>query len=126
MRPLATWLKQQRRSNDWTVAELAHVLTQSGYPTKEGTVRVWEAPSGRDPRPDTVEALERIFGAPAPVVRAPAEDALGRIADVLERLDDLAALRAEVVSIAADVEALRIEVQHCTSGARHEEHRTEG
>lgn len=111
MRPLAKWLKQQRRSKDWTVAELAHVLTLAGYETKEGTVRVWEAPSGRDPRPETIEALERIFGAPAPSSAAREDDALERIALALDRLARLDDLTVEVARIAGDLEALRHEVR---------------
>jgi len=122
VRPLAQWLKQQRRTKGWTVAELAHYLTVAGYETKEGTVRVWEAPSGRDPRPETLEALERIFGASAPVQRAPSEEALDRIALVLERLAALDELTAEVARIAGDLETLRHEVRRHESVSGNHEH----
>lgn len=121
-RPLAAWVKKHREVKGWSAAELAHTLTVAGYPTKEGTIRVWEAPKGRDPKPETVAAMERMFNAVAPVERDHRDEALDRIAAVLETVVDIHAMRqeylaltAEVTHLAAEVESLRLQVDENTA-----------
>jgi transcriptional regulator with XRE-family HTH domain len=62
--PVSLWIAAERKRHGWKVEELSRRLREAGYPAEVSTVRVWEA--GRSPAPDTLGALETLFGAPAP------------------------------------------------------------
>lgn len=117
-RPVGKWVKQERRARGWEVAELSRRLVDAGYRASEGTIRVWESPKGRDPGRETIEALERIFGEPAPIERKPDNEiiaAIDRLTETVATLSQVPALRAEVadlrrelLKLAADVEGLQV------------------
>lgn len=62
--PFSLWLAAERKRHQLKVEELSDRLTKMGFEAAVPTVRTWEA--GRVPRADTIEALERLFGTPAP------------------------------------------------------------
>ncbi len=86
---LAAWISTERHRMDWSVEQLSERLESLGIEAKPATVRVWEAPAGRPPRQEAIEAMERLFGSTAP--EAPTGDvlvaaAIDRQTVVLERL----------------------------------------
>lgn len=88
-------MKTNRKAKGWKVEELSRRLIDAGYPATVGSVRVWESPRGRDPKPDTIQGMERIFGSVAP------SDAAGRSDD---------ALLAAVERLTEAVEALPLRI----------------
>ena len=62
--PVPAWIIRERKRLGLKPRDLAERLTAAGLPVAEGTVRTWEA--GRNPHPDNVEGLERIFGTRSP------------------------------------------------------------
>lgn len=64
--PIGDWIKAERKRHGWKVEELSRRLVDAGYEGEVNTVRVWESPKGRQPKADTITALERLFGASAP------------------------------------------------------------
>jgi transcriptional regulator with XRE-family HTH domain len=61
--PFAAWLVAEREGRKWKAEEVARRLREAGY-------RTWESSAGRRPAPETVAALERLFGSPAPGAEA--------------------------------------------------------
>lgn len=92
--PLSVWIAENRKRLGWKADELAARLRDAGYEAADTTVRTWEA--GRTPRPETVEALERLFDSPAP-----RETGLDRDALVAAIAEQTAAMRELTAAISA-------------------------
>lgn len=97
------WLKDQRERHGWKAEEVARRLREAGYQAETSSYRVWE--TGRRPRPETVRALERLFGSVAPSVAAPPATELSAVLASLKEQTDL--LRHVWQSIDALTEAIR-------------------
>lgn len=86
--PISDWIVRERKRMGWKVPDLSKRLLDLGYDAQVSTVQVWEA--GRSPRPETITALERLFGSAAPREVAGANPdylaVLTRIADAVERM----------------------------------------
>lgn len=120
-RPVGKWIKQERRARGWHVAELSRRLVDAGYRASEGTVRAWESPKGRDPGRETIDALERIFGVPAPVDRAAGGDviaAIDRLTATVGLLMEVPVLRSELADLRQAVAGLVGEVERLKIGDR--------
>lgn len=91
--PFAAWLVAQREAHGLKAEEVARRLRDQGFQAEDSTYRTWESSSGRRPAPETVNALERMFGTVAPAEGGPATRdiaelvaAISRQADAISRL----------------------------------------
>jgi hypothetical protein len=63
--PFASWVvRNRKRLYGTNLEQLSAALEKSGAPATITTIRGWEA--GSRPRPEARQALERLFGEPAP------------------------------------------------------------
>lgn len=90
--PFAAWLVHEREARGWKAEEVARRLREAGHQAEDSTYRTWESSAGRRPAPETVVALERLFGSPAPGADEQASGdlvaALSAQAAAIERLVD--------------------------------------
>jgi transcriptional regulator with XRE-family HTH domain len=95
--PIPAWIIRERKRLGLKPRDLAERLSAAGLPVTEGTVRTWEA--GRNPHPDNVEGLERIFGTRAPgFMGEPGDDTPGSLAlatAIRELVEELRSTRQE-------------------------------
>ena len=108
--PISLWIASERKRHGWKVGDLSEKLTALNLDAAETTVRTWEA--GRPPKAETIDALERLFGSPAPrgaetpdlggllAALSSQTEALNRVAERLE---------AQSTSDLRDVVALTVE-----------------
>ena len=85
--PFASWLTSEREGHGLKAEEVARRLREAGLQAEYSTYRTWEATSGRRPAPETVEALERMFGSRAPDDDEAASDLAAAINRLVDRLD---------------------------------------
>lgn len=70
---------------DWTVDDLSRRLKDLRYEAEPQTIYTWIAPNRpRRPRQRTIDGLQRLFGAVAPVEQDPSD--LGRLLPAIEGL----------------------------------------
>lgn len=85
-RPTAAWITEQRKAQPtpdgrgWTVEQLAEKIGVA-----PATIRGWEAPGGRPPSQENLDALERVFGVSSPESSPGGELGLDRLAAAIER-----------------------------------------
>ena len=104
--PLNAWVQSQRKLKGWKVEELSARLTDLGHEAKPDTIRVWEGNKPNPPRPETIRALEVLFGSEAPLDDTSDSDVAAAIRAQTEVMRDLVAeLRAS--RLAASPEATR-------------------
>lgn len=84
--PIPAWIIRERKRLKLKPQDIADQLSAMGLPVVVGTVRTWEA--GRNPHPDNVEGLERIFGTRSPdyMDGAAGGDTLAASSDLLAAL----------------------------------------
>lgn len=121
--PVPAWVIRERKRLGLKPQDLADRLTAMGLPVVVGTVRTWEA--GRNPHPDNVEGLERIFGTRSPDYMAGAGPLGGDTpvpAAYLERIDalvgELQADRALIRELVAELRAARAEAEGYAAAVR--------
>ena len=86
--PFASWLVAQREARPPLKAEeVARRLREAGLQAEDSTYRTWESASDRRPAPETMAALERMFGSRAPGGTDPAGDLVVAIRSLVEALD---------------------------------------
>jgi hypothetical protein len=74
--PFAAWLIAQRKAQRPVLKaeEVARRLREAGLQAEDSTYRTWESASDRRPAPETIAALERMFGSRAPGNAEPSGD----------------------------------------------------
>lgn len=110
-RPIAMWIKQQRKARGWKVEELSRRLIEAGYDASVGTIRVWESPRGRDPHPRTLLAMERMFDTVAPREEEP------DLVSAIEALTDAVAALPLSIALAIRADVPAEELRRLLSGA---------
>lgn len=110
--PIAAWIVRSRKARGWKPRDIVTALAAQGITVTEDTVKVWESNANRRPAPETLDALERIFGSPAPTRDAPASP---------DQAELVAAIRdqtAAITKLAAAMEAENRERRRETATTR--------
>src|SRR3990167_7869020 len=94
---LAAWIVNERERMGWKLEELSRRLIDLGCQAAPNTVRLWEAPRGRPPKPSTIAVMERLFSSEAPTA-SPLADFDGLAAAILEMAQAVREQSAVMVS----------------------------
>ncbi len=90
---MAAWIQGERKRLGLSTKQLSERLALIGITVGEQTISVWESYAGRNPSPENIDALERLFGSRAPD-QADAPDA-DLAAAIRLLVDELRASREE-------------------------------
>ena len=88
--PVGTWMRHERISRGWSVADVCRELAEIGESVTPATLRQYEA-GPREPGVVLMGALVHLYGSQPERVAAPPSDidrlaeAINRLADVIER-----------------------------------------
>lgn len=79
--PMAAWIQGERKRLGLSTQELADRLALIGVKVGEQTISVWESNAGRNPSPENIDALERLYASQAPLERPQSGDATAAAID---------------------------------------------
>lgn len=71
---MAAWIQSERKRLGLSTKQLADRLALIGVKVGEQTISVWESYAGRNPSPDNIDALERIYGTQSPDTKKDGDD----------------------------------------------------
>lgn len=97
--PLGAWAWEKRHEHGWSDREVVDRLAAAGTAMRDSSYRGIEAGS-YNPAPDVVAALERLYGAQAPIGAPAPAPSLRAVLDALEALD------AKIVGVQASLDTL--------------------
>jgi transcriptional regulator with XRE-family HTH domain len=104
--PFSAWLSSERARHGLKAGEVAKRLREMGFPAEESTYRTWEA--GRRPAPETVAALERLFGTASPSADAPDQG------DVAAAIRDQIVVQQQLADAAVEANRIALEQLEAT------------